>query len=116
MFKNKIKEEIYYNEKSSLLIFKMRTNTLNLNDRKRYKQEETKCPMCDHHNEDLKHFLLHCPKLEEARLKILFLQRPRIEDKNKIIGDLLFNMWRDFEASLSELWTIRKRYLLQPTL
>ena len=95
MHKIKIKEEFYYNKKSSRMNFKLRTNTLSLNDRKRHKQEDTKCPMCHHNNEDLKHFLLHCTNLDMPRMNILglFLQRPRIENNNKIIGDLLFNIW-----------------------
>ena len=40
---HKIKEEIYYNKKSSLMIFKLRNNILSFNDIKRHKQEDTKC-------------------------------------------------------------------------
>ena len=61
---------------------------------------KTQNVMCHHHNEDLKHFLLHCPSLEILRMNILFLQKPRMENENKIMGDLLFNIWWEAEAGL----------------
>ena len=36
-------------------------------------------------------------------MNIIFLQRPRIENENKIIGDLLFNIWWKTETSLFEM-------------
>ena len=39
-YKTEIKQENYYNEEKSLIIFKMKTNTLNLNDRKWFNNEQ----------------------------------------------------------------------------
>ncbi len=67
-----------------------RTNNLNLNDRKRFRGEETKCDMCGADNEDLKHFLLWCPAYREERRKFTRLQQPYVEDEEDIIGKYLF--------------------------
>lgn len=107
-FKIEIKQEKYYNEEKSLIIFKMKTNTLNLNERKRHRNESTECNLCNNENENLNHFLLHCPALEETRSKLDELQRPREEDENNIIGKLLFSDNPD-EENIYELWLARKR-------
>ncbi len=80
-------EEVYSNSQASEILFKARTNNLNLNDRKRFWGEDTKCDMCRADKEDLKHFLLWCPAYTEIRGKITWLQQPYIED---IIGNYLF--------------------------
>ena len=54
-------EDIYDNRPVSVIIYKARTNNLNLNDRNRHKNEDTKCLMCEHRVEDLIHFILWCP-------------------------------------------------------
>lgn len=40
---------------------------MNLNDRKRFNGEETKCDMCGAEKEDLKHFILWCPEYCQGR-------------------------------------------------
>ena len=107
-FKNKIQEVTYYNENKSLFMFRLRTNTVNLNDRKRHSNEDTKCNLCGHSMEDLIHFLLHCPKLEEERKKITYWQRPRIENESTLIGQLLFNEENIEEKILFSMWLKRK--------
>ena len=42
--KSAIKEETYYNKEKSLIKFRFKTNTLNLNFRKRHTGENTECP------------------------------------------------------------------------
>ena len=54
-------EEVYMNEPASEILFKCRTNTLKLNDRKIFERESTECNLCSGENEDLEHFLLWCP-------------------------------------------------------
>ena len=81
---------------------------LNLNDRKRHINEDIKCNLCGHIKEDLAHFLLHCPKLESERSKINRLQRPRIEDENLVIGEILFNDEKTEAANLYRMWLKRK--------
>ena len=89
-FKSGIQEETFYsNTPESNLLFRCRTNTLNLNDRKRFTNEDTKCPCCTNDYEDLYHFLLHCPKYSDARRKLDILSQPYIEDKDQILNHLL---------------------------
>ena len=105
-FKKHIQEETYYNEESSLIIFKMRTNTLRLNDRNRHVGGNVSC-VCGHEIEDLEHFLLDCPMLEKERIKILRLQRPQEENRKEIIGKLLFKESRDCERQIYDMWKLR---------
>ena len=109
-FKVKIKQETYYNEEKSLIIFRMRTNTLNLNDRKRFQNESTECQLCKNEIENLEHFLLHCPALEDQRKEILALQRPRIQEDRDLLRDLLFESHPEKEK-LHNLWIQRKKIL-----
>ncbi len=92
-WKNEIggQEKVYDNRPASEILFKCRTNNLKLKDRKRFQGEETKCDICDAEKEDLNHFSLWCPELNEERIKCTKLQRPYIENQENIIGDLLFN-------------------------
>ena len=47
-FKNDVgEEEIYYNRPSSTILYKVRTNTLQLNDRNRHTNKEIHCLACD---------------------------------------------------------------------
>ena len=104
-------EELYDNSEASTFLFKCRTNNVNLGDRKRFNNQPTKCIMCDYEYEDLNNFLLYCPAYNQQRNKILMLQRPYIQDEQKIIGELLF------EKKLSEhkketiyiFWKIREQ-------
>ena len=64
-------EKVYDNRESSILLFKSRTNNLNLGDRKRFQNQSTECIMCGAEKEDLIHFLLHCPAYNQKELNIL---------------------------------------------
>ncbi len=81
---------MHTNNQASEILFKARTNNLNLNERKRFRGEDTKCDMCGADNEDLKHFLLWCPAYREESAKITRLQQPYVEDEEDIIGKYLF--------------------------
>ena len=60
-------EHLYDNRRSSELLFKARTNTLELFNRNRFRaMDGRKCPFCDE-IEDIVHFLLKCPPLEPWR-------------------------------------------------
>ena len=76
--------------------------------------EEVKCELCGFELEDLKHFLLDCPCLEQEREKIFLLQRPRIENRNLIIGQLLFGQ-ELYESKLYKLRIRRKNLLKEKT-
>ena len=60
-----------------------RFNTLDLNWRKRFKNEDTRCERCHYVIEDLEHFLLHCNHYLDIR------QQPYSEDKVHIAETLL---------------------------
>ena len=66
-----------------------RTNTLNLNWRNKFKNEETKCDLCKQEEESLQHFLLYCPELSNIRMKHRKMQQPYNENIMKEI--LLFD-------------------------
>ena len=77
-------------------------------------EEEVKCELCRFELEDLKGFLLDCPCLEQEREKIFLLQRPRIENNNLIIGQLLFSQ-ELYESKLYKLRIRRKNLLKEKT-
>ncbi len=81
---------MYTNDQDSVILFKARTNNLNLNDRKRYWGEDTKCDMCGAEKKDLRHFLLWCPTYSDERRKSPRLQQPYKENEDDIIGQYLF--------------------------
>ncbi len=76
---------MYDNRQASVLLFKCRTNTLNINDR-RFKEESTECQVCGNEKEDLPHFILWCPAYDESG-KNKILQQPYQEE---IIGFFFF--------------------------
>ena len=117
LYKKQIKQEsIYDNRYESILLFKARTKTLNLNIEKRHNGESTMCDLCKSEVETDIHFLLECKELEEKRDRKL-LQKYIFRDKERIMGELLFRE-RDIESvkkMLITLWrrreTLRKRLL-----
>ena len=94
-------------------MFRYRTNTLNLNDRKRHKNEDTKCDLCGEENEDLEHFLLECTALSKERNEIIEIQRPRIENKNDLLSQILFGNDINIESGLQKIWLKRLSLLEQ---
>ena len=92
LFKNNIKEEnsIYDNSEESRLLFRARSNTLNLNWRNRFKinpnEMDTICPMCRETEETLEHFLLRCPMIESIRTKYNFWNA---EEERMMLGKIL---------------------------
>jgi len=91
-WKKEIKEEKCYNGSyASRLWLEARSNTLKLGDRKRFTGEETKCSLCGYEEENLKHFLLECPKLSVIRSEIKELQQPYEECLENVIARFLFD-------------------------
>ena len=89
--KKEIREEkIYNNTPSSIILYKARMNCLPLNDRKGFTGENTTCILCDEIIETLEHFILECPAYNDVRKRSMALQRPYIENTQKIVGDFLF--------------------------
>ena len=115
-YKPIIKEDLTYDNKpSSVILYKARTNTLPLNDRKRHMKENTECINCGYENEDIEHFILSCPAYSQERSREIQLQQPYEENKIDTIGkflfeengieekkELLYSMWRKREKMIKE--------------
>ncbi len=102
-------EEIYNNDQASEILCKSRTNTLRLNDRKRFWNELTTCDMCGAELEDLKHFLLWCPAYTQERRNER-LQQPYPEQED-VIGQYLFEnkFIEETKRTLHTFWKIREK-------
>lgn len=106
--------EIYDNTYASEILFQARSNTIRLNWRNRFRNEQTKCQMCEEENEDLEHFLLYCPALRDVRGKVTTLQQPY--NRNIMADFLLFNRKNNHnivknKKILLQLWNKRKRII-----
>ena len=106
-YRDEIKERFYFNNKADMLLFRMRTNTLNLNDRNRFKGENISCVMCGAEKEDIVHFVVECCKLQEYRNGILKLQHPQEENSLELVGEVLFGDI-SYQRELLEMWVERR--------
>ena len=104
-------EKVYDNNPNSKILFLCRTNTLRLNDRNRFTNENTSCPLCKANPETLVHFLLDCPSYAHLRIKIINMQLPQKENKEDIIGELLFSDEgiNEKKRIIYEMWRLRER-------
>ena len=104
-------ESVYENSEASLIMFRCRSNTLNLADRKRFQNQPTTCVMCEWEYENLAHFLLQCPAYREERRENLVLQQPYKENEDNIIGKLLFNgqYIEKNKKTIIKFWKIREK-------
>ena len=109
-FKTEIKEEKSYDNRfSSALLFRARSNTLELNTRNRYKNLDTKCDLCDNENEDLIHFLIDCKNLEHLRDERIMV-KCLDENKEQMVGKILFE-YEEIEQTknmVEKMWNFRK--------
>ena len=106
-----IEEAVYDNTPASAILYRARSNTLPLNDRKRHTNEDTTCDICREEEETLAHFILHCPALSETRRRIVCLQKPFIQDEANILGNFLFDKTAlaNNKEDLYKLWRSRDR-------
>ena len=113
IYKKQIKQEdIYDNRFESILLFKARIRTLNLNIERRHKGGDTVCELCREGDETDIHFILECKKLSDRR-DLNLLQKYRGKEKDTIIGELLFKE-KDVERvkiMLGKIW--RRREVLR---
>ena len=111
---NEIKEEKRIdNSLASMLWFRGRTNTMNLNiDNKYMKKGSTVCDLCEEEDEDMSHFLLRCKKLEKER-DYSFMKKKGDEDDEVILEKIFFGITD--EESIKEMLTkmLRKREKLR---
>ena len=109
-FKTEIKEEkCYDNRLSSVRLFRARSNTLELNDRNRLKNMDTKCELCDNENEDLTHFLIDCKKFDHLREERI-MTKYYVENKEQMIGKILFESeeMEQTKSMIERMWKYRK--------
>ena len=110
--KDEIREEtVYDNTPASVILYRSRTNTLPLNDRKRHTNGNTVCDICGEEEETLSHFILHCSALSETRREIITLQKPYIEDEACILSHFLFDedSINEKKEDLYKLWRSREK-------
>ena len=88
-YKKEIKEEqyLYDNTDAAKILFRARANVLNLNWRKKYKNEGkyTNCPMCKQKEETLENFLIEYPKLTKIREKLKNVNQRKENKKNTML-------------------------------
>ncbi len=99
---------------ASVIVFRARSNCLDLRDRKRYIGVDTKCIICEAETENLEHFLLDCSGYSEIRTSTNKLQQPYKENRNEIIGNLLFELDNKEEVDQTKemiyrMWKTRKK-------
>ena len=61
------------NRKEQVVIFRLRTNHIQLNSHlsRITKDHEPSCPLCDYKEETVNHFLFDCPRLQDLRMQYL---------------------------------------------
>ena len=114
-FKLDIREETrFFNGKRASIMMKARSNTLKLNWREFGVESAKTCKLCCLEVETLQHFILDCNKLQEVRGRYVELQRPMMENKNKLIALILLFDRRDGESvnyyidMLWDIWSMRE--------
>ena len=107
-WKEKICEENFYNNsRASSLMFKCRSNSLQLGWRNRFRGGNVECNMCGGGVETLEHFLLECERLEGVRerfgtgevldLKKLLLFDKATKDETAQYMRLVLELWMERE-------------------
>ncbi len=90
-YKQKVNDEqrLYDNSPSTTTLFRARTGMLQLNEKNRYKGEDTTCDLCKQETETIGHFLLECTSLNSTRTHIIDLQRPYQENVDSTLAQFL---------------------------
>ena len=107
-------EKIYGNSLDSAILFRARTNTLDLQWRKKITNEDTTCQLCGKEEETLDHFILDCEKLNDVRSECLILAKPQMENRESILKSFLFfrldsdTCVTKYKKTLYKLWKTRK--------
>ena len=75
-YKEKVREaQCYGNTEASKILFRARTNSMELNDRYRHDKIETRrstiCRICKKETEDLTHFILRCEGIERREIEMI---------------------------------------------
>ena len=116
--KNKIGyDNCYINTQSAKLLARARTNTLQVEEyiHRRDRNHNKICKLCRLEEEDLKHFMLRCPKLKNKRNSNIMTKWYN-EDKDQQLIDILFNE-KDYDKirkMIRAMWILRKDLLRPP--
>ena len=116
--KTNIKEEtdIYDNTQGATLLFKSRTNTLPLEWRKIYTNNNTTCKICGKDEETLEHFIIECDTLKQTR-KQTKIYKEYTQNNKFTIDNILFpteniqNSIENTKRLLTKLYNKRKSIL-----
>ena len=121
-YKREMREEgIYDNRFSSKLLFKARTDCLDLNEGPRSRSDinprrDISCTLCGAERENQEHFILNCRKLKHKRNNKLIEEKKGVTDK-ETLGNLLFiyngEDLEDLKEMLQGMWSERSRQLKQ---
>ena len=103
----KWENKLYERYPSSTILYKGRTNILQLDDKNRYTSKEIHCFVCDIDDKDIYHFMLHCTAYKEQRSQSIHLQQPYLESDQNIVGQFLFDN-ENIEEKKELLFTIWK--------
>ena len=110
-------DQCYTNSISSNYLARARTNTLQVEKfiHRRNRDHNTICRLCGLEEEDLQHFLVTCPRLEQKRDREI-TESWRNNDKQRQTVDILFNEKRYTKVSqmLRRMWSFRKDLLRPP--
>ena len=112
-FKEHMKDDGCYDNKfSSKLLFKARSNTLNLKIENRHKNGDTSCDLCNEEKEDLVHFLLDCKILENKR-NINIMTAFHDTNKENMVGKILHSKEEieEVKQMIESLWNHRKKLI-----
>lgn len=104
-------EAIYNNKPASIIFLKCKTNTINLKERNRFTNRDTKGPYCEEITENLEHFILYRPKYAHKKHLLKELQ-PYEENTKELIGKILFenkNIEKIKDITY-DFWKIRNRH------
>ena len=107
----------YRNTYSSKLLARARTNTLQVEEfiHRRNRNHSKICRLCGRDEEDLKHFLINCPRLGSKRNRRIMEKWYNVY-KDKQLINILFNE-KDYDKvrkMVGAMWLLRKDLLRPP--
>ena len=116
--KKKIQYDMCYrNGYNSKILARARTNTLQVEEfiHRRNRNHNKICRLCGREEEDLKHFLINCPRLESKRNRSM-MNKWSNNDMDKQMVDLLFNEnnYEKLRQMVGAMWNLRKDLLRPP--
>ena len=110
-------DQCYMNSPSSSYLARARTNTLQVEEciHRRNREHDKVCRLCGLEDEDLQHFLVTCPILNQKRDREI-METWRSRDKQKQMVNILFREKRHSKVSqmIRRMWNHRKDLLRPP--